>query len=77
LHVAPADGLHELGGSGLGLGRDQQVDVVGHQDISVNDTVPIGSRFSQPVEVTVVVLLGKKAEFSVDAALDNVPGYSG
>jgi len=53
------------------------VDVVGHQDISVNNTVPIGSRFLQPVEVAVIVLLGKKAGLSIDAALDDVLGYSG
>jgi hypothetical protein len=50
--------------------------MLGHEDIGVNDTVPIGSRFLQPVEVAVVVLLGKKAGLSIDAALDNVLRYS-
>jgi len=72
LHVAPSDCLHEFGCAGLGLGRDQQVNVVGHEYVGVNNTVPIGSRFLQPVEVAVVVLLGKKTGLSVDAALNNM-----
>jgi hypothetical protein len=52
------------------------VDVVGHEYVCVNDTVPIGSRFFQPVEVAVIVLLGKKAGLSIDAALNNVLWYS-
>jgi len=52
------------------------VDVVGHEYIGMNDTTPIGSRFFQPVELAVVILLGKKAGLSVDAALDDVLRYS-
>jgi hypothetical protein len=32
-------------------------------------TAPIGSRFKQPVEVTVIILLGEKAWLSVDSSL--------
>jgi hypothetical protein len=39
--------------------------------------VPIGSRFFQPVEVDVVILLGKKAGLSIDAALNDVLRHSG
>jgi hypothetical protein len=53
------------------------VDVVGHEHIGVNDTVPIGSRLFQPVEVTVAILFGIKARLSIDSALDNMLRYSG
>jgi hypothetical protein len=38
----------------------------------MDDTIPIGSRLLQPVEVTVIVLLGKEARLSIDASLDEV-----
>jgi hypothetical protein len=34
--------------------------------------VPIGSRFFQPVEVKVIILLGKETGLSIDSALDDV-----
>jgi hypothetical protein len=58
-------------------GGDQQADVVGHEDIGVNGTVPVGSRFLQPVELAVIVLFGKKAGLTLDATLDNVLRHAG
>lgn len=77
LHVASPDGLHELGYASLGFRGHKQVNVVGHEDVGVDSAMPIGSRFFQPVEVAVVVLLSKKAGLSIDAALNNMLGYSG
>ena len=77
LHVASADGLHELGDSILVFWRDQQVNVVGHQGIGMDVAVPIDSRFFQPVEVEVIILLGKETGRSIDSALNNVLWYSG
>ena len=45
LHVAPSDGLHQLGDAVRFIRCRQQVDVVGHEDIGMDGTVPIGSRF--------------------------------
>jgi hypothetical protein len=50
--------------------------VIGHQDIGVDGTVPIGSRLLEPVEVAVVVLLGKEARLSIDASLNEVQRQS-
>jgi hypothetical protein len=43
----------------------------------MDGATPIGSRFLKPVEVAVVVLLGKEAGPSVDAALDDMLRYAG
>ena len=77
LHVAPADGLHELGDSILVFWRDQQVNVVGHQGIGMDVAVPIDSRFFQSVEVEVIILLGKETGRSIDSALNDVLRHSG
>ncbi len=77
LHVAPPDGLHELGDSCLSFRCYQQVNMVGHEGIGVNVAVPIGSRFFQPVEVEVVILLGEKAGLPIDSALNDVLRHSG
>jgi hypothetical protein len=38
----------------------------------VNGTAAIASRFFQPMEVTLVVLLGEEARLAIDAALNDV-----
>jgi len=43
----------------------------------MDSTVPIGSRFFQPVEVTVAILLSKKTGLSIDSAMDDMLRYSG
>jgi hypothetical protein len=48
------------------------MNVVGHQDASMNGTPPIGSRLLQPMEVTVIALLGIEARLSIDTSLDEV-----
>jgi hypothetical protein len=54
--------------------REQHMDVVGHQHIGVNGAAAIASRFFQPMEVTLVVLLGEEARLAIDAALNDVQG---
>jgi hypothetical protein len=72
LDVAPADGLHEPGGAFRFVRCDKEVDVVGHEDVGMDGAVPIASRFLQPVEVTVIVLLGEETGLAIDAALHDV-----
>lgn len=72
LDVAPAERLHELGGA-FGRPRcDEQMDVVGHEGVSVDDAAPVGSRFLEPMEVAVAVLVGKEAGLAIDASLHEV-----
>jgi len=52
------------------------MDVVGHEGVSMYGTTASARRFFQPVEVTVVILLGKKTRLAVDAALDNMQGVT-
>ena len=72
LDIPPADRLHELGGAFRCLRCKQEVDMIGHQDVGMDGATPVGSRFSEPVEVAVVVLFGKEAWLPVDASLDEV-----
>ena len=51
--------------------------MIGHEDIGVNGTAVIGSRFLQPMEVAVVILFGKETRLPIDAALHKVLGQSG
>ena len=48
------------------------MDMVGHQHIGVNRTAAIASRFFEPMEVALVILLGEEAGLAVDAALNDV-----
>lgn len=48
------------------------MNVICHQYIGVDGAVKIGSRFLQPLEVAVVILLGEKAGLSIDSALHEV-----
>ena len=56
------------------LRREQQMYVVSHQHIGVNCAAPIARRFLEPVEIAMVILLGKEAGLSVDAPLQNDGG---
>jgi hypothetical protein len=53
------------------------MDVVGHEHVGMEGAVPIGSRLLEPVEVAVVVLLGKEARLSIDPSLYQVHRYVG
>lgn len=77
LDVAAANGLHEPGYAVLGFRRYQQMNVVGHEHVGMNGAVPIGSRFLEPMEVAVIILLGEETGLSINAALDDMLGQSG
>jgi hypothetical protein len=53
------------------------MNVIGHQDVGMDDAIPIGSRLLQPMEVAVIVLLGKEARLSIDASLNEMHRHSG
>jgi hypothetical protein len=46
--------------------------MVGHQNIGMDGAAAIASRFFKPMEVALVVLLGKEAGLAIDAALNDV-----
>ena len=48
------------------------MNVVSYQYIRVYGTAAIVSGFFEPMEVAVVILIGKKAGLPIDAALNNV-----
>ena len=77
LPVAAADSWHQQACSFRWFQRDQEMYVVGHEDIGVNGTAVIGSRLLQPMAVAVVILLGKEARLPIDAALHKVLGSPG
>jgi hypothetical protein len=52
--------------------REQQVYMIGHQHIGVDGAAAIASRLFEPMEVALIVLLGKEAWLAVDAALNDV-----
>lgn len=76
-HVASSQRLHHPGYLARRLRRDQQVHVVGHQDIGVDDTVLLQCGLAQVGQVTSVVGFGKEAGQAIIAALDDVPGDPG
>jgi hypothetical protein len=49
--------------------RNQQVDVVGHENISMNLTSGFIRVLAQPVEIETVILIGIKARLPVVASL--------
>jgi hypothetical protein len=48
------------------------MDVVGHEGVGVDGAAPVGSRFLEPMEVAVAVLVGKEAGLAIDASLHEV-----
>lgn len=51
--------------------------MVGHEGIGMDVAAPIGSRFFQPVEVTVIVLLGEETGLPIVSPLNDVLRHSG
>lgn len=72
LDVAAAERLHEAGRPVGGTGRDEEMNVVGHERVGVDDAAPVVSRFLEPTEEAVAVLLGKEAGLAIDASLYEV-----
>src|SRR6202008_935901 len=53
-------------------GRDQKVDVVGHQHVGVDGALIVGGGKAEPFAVARVILGGKEDGVTVVAALDHV-----
>jgi hypothetical protein len=51
--------------------------VIGHQNEGVQRTTGSDQRLTQPLEITVVIILRKEARLAVMAALHNVQRYVG
>jgi hypothetical protein len=66
--------LHHARHVSNGVGRDEQVDVVGHQHVGVNGATVLQRRLAQIDPVVTVVHLGKEAGKPVVAALHGVLG---
>jgi len=77
LHVTATYRLHQPAGALRRLRRNKEVNVVGHEHIGVDGTAIIGSRFLQPVEVTVIILFGEETRLPIDAALHEVLRQAG
>jgi len=59
------------------LSRDEQMHVIGHQDIGMEFGVIFVQGFPKIVQVTMVVFDGIKTEFPIIAALDDMLRYAG
>jgi hypothetical protein len=48
------------------------MNMIGHQHVGMNGAVAIASRFFEPMEIAVIILIGKEAWLAIDPALYNV-----
>lgn len=76
MHVAPAKGDDEPRDGFGALGRDEQMDVVRHQGVSMKRAPLFLQGFAQPVEVGLVVLFSEEARFAGMPTLHDVQGNS-
>ena len=77
LRVALAEMFHEQCGAACLGGREQQVYVIGHQDIGVHGTTELVGKLAEVMQVVLVVLFGMKADGAIIATPDDVPGDAG
>ena len=71
-HITPPERLHDPADRPGGARGDQQVDMMGHQDIRMHGAVLAHGDLAQIVEIASVVLIGEEAGLPVVAALDHV-----
>ncbi len=71
-HVGPPQVLHEMSHAMLRHGRDEQVNVIGHQDVGVQPAMVAPSGFFEIVEISPVVGVRVEARLTIIAPLDNV-----
>jgi hypothetical protein len=57
-------------------GRQEQVHVVGHQDVYVKRAFVLGQGCFQPMQIAEVIFFAKEARLAIVAALHDVQGYS-
>jgi hypothetical protein len=72
--IAPPEGDDEPGDGVRPVRGDQQVDVVGHEGVSVQRAVFFLEGFSQPVKIGLVVFFTEEAGFAVMSTLHDVQG---
>ncbi len=72
LYVSTTQLLHHSGGGPVNEGRDEQVNVVCHQDIGMNLYVVSNAVLLQRVQVGPEVPLGTEALLPIDAALNDM-----
>ena len=76
-NVLTADVLHHAAQGLMRLGRDEQVHMVGHQDIGMDLAAPAAGGLGEPPEIGPVVVVGEKDGLAVVTALDDVGGDAG
>ena len=77
LHVALSQVLHQQRGPIAPARREQQVHVVGHQDIGVDRAYVARRQLLQMVEIAAVVVIGKEAGAAIVPTLDDVQWGAG
>jgi hypothetical protein len=75
--MAAAEAIHQARGP-LGAGRRQQeVDVVGHQDVGVDRAADIGGDLREIVEIGAPIGIVEEAGLAIDAALQEMDRHAG
>jgi hypothetical protein len=75
--IAAAKAIHQPRGP-LGAGRRQQeVDVVGHQDVGVDRATDIGGDLREIVEIGAPIGIVEEAGLAIDAALHEMDRHAG
>ena len=69
--------LHEQHSAVFLCRREQQVDMVGHEDVSVDFTAELVGELFEVVEVALIVRFSVEANSAIDSALDDMPGDAG
>jgi hypothetical protein len=74
----PSSNVLQHPGNGAGLvRRRQEVDVIAHQDISMDGAIPAEGRFMQALQVEPAIHLAKEASGTVVPPLDDVKRSTG
>ena len=76
LHVALTQMLHQSRRTIRPLRRQQQVDVIGHQYVSVHHATELRRQLRQVAQVERVVVLGEEAGTAIVPALDDMQCYT-
>src|SRR5574343_998348 len=77
LHIALPQSLHQHPHSITGSRRQQQMHMISHQHIGVDQAARLAGIFLQPIKIEAIILVGDEASLSVIATLDDVQGNIG
>jgi len=72
LDVALPQYLHQFTRRGASRCRDDEVSVIGHQDIGMNPAGGFRGVFGQPVEINAIVFVNEETGLPVVATLDQM-----